>query len=269
MPRVLGGSKRFRVFAIVVALVLTGAACEINVELVTTVEDDGSGRFSLRFVIDKELVDLARNSGEDPFTALACPEELTKTGWRCGRSTEGGGLTISLDRAFRSPDEFNSAMAELERIAAEQDGPTAQFFKLRIERESGFLKSRTAVTGSVDLTATGVLGNASPESRDTLETIITQAAGEFFTFELMTDLPGSVSSTLGDPETIDDGKVVWRPRLGRTLSFRAESSAYNVGSLAVIGGPSLVLLVLLAWTLIRRRRRPSPEPAPTVEAPAP
>ncbi|MGH2783792.1 MAG: LppM family (lipo)protein [Actinomycetota bacterium] len=250
----LGGSMRFRVFATVVALVLTCAACEINVELVTKVNDDGSGRFSLRFVIDKELVDLARNAGEDPFTALACPAELETQGWECGRSTEGGGLTISLERAFGSHDEFNRAMADLERIAAEQEGPTAQFFTLRIERGSGFLKTRSAVEGSVDLTATGVLGNASEESRAALETIITQAAGEFFRFGLQVELPGSVSSTLGDPEDIDGGTVLWRPRLGRKLTFRAESSAYNVGSLAVIGGPSLALLLLLAWTLVRRRR---------------
>ena len=263
MRRVFGGSNRFRAFVVVVALVLTSTACEIDVQLDTVVNDDGSGRFSLRFVIDKELVDLARNAGEDPFTALACPEELTKTGWRCGRSTEGGGLTISLDRSFRSHDEFNGAMAELERIAAEQEGPTAQFFKLRIERDSGFLKSRTAVAGSVDLTATGVLGNASPESRQTLETIISQAASEFFTFRLTTDLPGSVSSTTGEPESVRGGKVKWRPRLGRTLSFRAESSAYNVGSLVVIGAPSLALLALLVWPLVRRRSRarPAAEPA--------
>ncbi|MGH2793137.1 MAG: LppM family (lipo)protein [Actinomycetota bacterium] len=251
----LGGSRRFRVFATVVALVLTCAACEINVELVTTVNDDGSGRFSLRFEIDKELVDLARNSGEDPFTALACPAELETQGWECGRSTEGGGLTISLDRAFRNPDELNGAMAELERIAAEQEGPTAQFFTLRVEREAGFLKSRTAVEGSVDLTATGVLGNASEESRDTLEAIITQAAGEFFRFRLRVELPGSVSSTTGDPEQVEGGVVTWRPRLGRTLTFRAESSAFNVGSLALIGGPALALLALLLWTLVRRGRR--------------
>lgn len=267
MRRVLGGSERFRVFAIVFALVLTCAACEINVKLVTTVNDDGSGDFSLRFVIDKELVDLARNSGEDPFTRLACPEALEETGWKCGRSTEGGGLTISLDRSFRSHTEFNDAMAELERLAAEQEGPTAQFFTLRIERESGFLKSRTAVQGSVDLTATGVLGNASPESRETLEQIITQAAGEFFTFELTAELPGSVSSTLGDPEDVDGGRVIWRPRLGRTLTFRAESSAYNVGSLVVIGAPSLGVLLLLIWPLIRRRRRKAAR-APEPPAPA-
>ena len=258
----LGGRRSISTFAAVVAVVVSCAACQIDVQLDTTVNADGSGRFSLRFVVDKELVDLARNTGEDPFTTLACPDELRSSGWTCGRTTEGGGLQISLNRSFRSHDEFNAAMAELERLAAEQEGPTAQFFKLRIARESGFLKSRTAVTGSVDLTATGVLGQASEESRATLETIITQAAGEFFTFALTVELPGKVTGTTGDPERIDGGKVIWRPRLGRSLSFGAESSAYNVGSVAIIGGPALALLVLLAVTLIRRgRKRSPPEPA--------
>jgi hypothetical protein len=234
---------------------LACAACEINVELVTKVDRDGSGRFSLRFVIDKELVDLARNAGEDPFAALACPAELTAVGWRCGRSSEGGGLAISLERSFESPDEFNEAMAELERIAAEQDGPTAQFFKLKIEREPGFVKTRSVVQGSVDLTSTGVLGNASEESREALEAIITQAAGEFFKFRLRVELPGKVSATSGEPDQVDGGTVTWTPQLGRSLSFRAESTAYNTTSLAVVGAPVVALLLLLGWTLIRRSRR--------------
>lgn len=252
----LGGPRRLlRATVLVVALALACAACEIDVELITRVNRDGSGRFSLRFAIDKELVDLARNSGEDPFTALACPEELTKTGWECGRSTEGGGLVISLERAFRSAEEFNRSMEELERIAAEQEGPTAQFFKLRISREAGFLRTTTIVEGSVDLTATGVLGNASDQSRQTLETIITQAAGEFFKFRLQAELPGKVSGTTGDPEKIDGGTVTWTPRLGKSVPFRAESAAYNTTSLALIGGPAVALLLLLGWTLIRRSRR--------------
>lgn len=252
MPRV---SRRIRALALSVILGLTCAACEINVELITEVDGDGGGRFSLRFVIDKELVDLARNTGEDPFAALACPVELTTVGWTCGRSSEGGGLAISLERSFESPEEFNEAMAELERIAAEQEGPTAQFFKLTIDRESEFLKTRSVVAGSVDLTSTGVLGNASEESRAALEAIITQAAGEFFKFRLRVELPGKVSATSGEPDQIDGGTVTWRPQLGRSLAFRAESAAYNATSLGVVGAPVLALLLLLGWTLIRRGRR--------------
>lgn len=264
-----GGSRRLRVRALALSVILglACAACEINVELVTKVDRDGGGRFSLRFVIDKELVDLARNTGEDPFAALACPTELTQVGWECGRSNEAGGLAISLDRAFESPEEFNAAMEELERIAAEQEGPTAQFFKLKITRESGFLRTRSVVAGSVDLTSSGVLGNASEESRAALETIVTEAAGEFFKFRLRVELPGKVSETSGDPERIDGGTATWTPRLGRSLAFSAESVAYNTTSLAILGAPVLALLLLLGWTLIRRSRRPGPpsESEPRVE----
>ena len=262
--------RRIRALALTVILGLACAACEINVELITKVDRDGGGRFSLRFVIDKELVDLARNSGEDPFAALSCPAELTTVGWRCGRSSEGGALAISLERSFKSPDEFNRAMDELERIAAEQEGPTAQFFKLKITRESGFLRTRSVVAGSVDLTSTGVLGNASEESRAALEGIITQAAGEFFTFRLRVELPGKVSATSGDPDQIDGGAVTWTPRLGGSQKFSAESVAYNTTPLAVVGAPLLGLLLLLGWTLIRRGRRPGPpgESEPHVEATA-
>ena len=255
MPRV---SRRIRALALSAVFGLACAACEINVELVTDVDRDGSGRFSLRFVIDKELVDLARNAGEDPFAALACPAELTAAGWRCGRSAEGGGLAISLERSFENPEEFNGAMAELERIAAEQEGPTAQFFTLKIDRESGFLKTRSVVQGSVDLTSTGVLGNAPEESREALEAIITQAAGEFFKFRLRAELPGEVATTSGEPDQIDGGIVTWTPELGRSLAFRAESTAYNTTSLAVVGAPVVALLLLLGWTLIRRSRRSGP-----------
>jgi len=264
MPRV---SRRIRALALSVVLGLACAACEINIELVTKVDRDGSGRFSLRFVIDKELVDLARNAGEDPFTALACPAELATVGWTCGRSSEGGGLTISLERSFESPEEFNGAMAELERIAAEQEGPTAQFFTLKIARESGFLKTRSVLEGSVDLTSTGVLGNAPEESRAALEAIITQAAGEFFKFRLLAELPGEVSTTSGEPDQIDGGTVTWTPQLGKSLAFRAESTAYNTASLWIVGAPVVALLLLLGWTLFRRSRRPGPpgESEPPVE----
>lgn len=254
----LGGwGRSVRAIAIGCALVLGTAACQINVHLSTSVERDGSGLFSLRFVIDKELVDLARNSGEDPFEALnTFPEELTKTGWRFTRSTEGGGLAISVERPFRDPDDLNRALQQLERVAADQQGPMARFFRFRVTRSSGFLRTRTAIDGTIDLSSSGLLGEAGlpKESQESLQTLIQQAASEFFTFSLRANLPGGVSSTKGDPGRVDGGSVEWSPRLGRTLSFRAESSAYNPVALGTIGGPVVLLLLLAGFMVVRRGR---------------
>lgn len=277
----LGGwGRSVRALAVGCCLVVAAAACRVDVQLSTSVERDGSGLFSLKFVIDKELVDLARNSGEDPFEALnTFPEELTKTGWRFTRSTEGGGLSISVERPFRDPDDLNRALQQLERAAAEQQGPTARFFKFRVTRSSGFLRTRTAIDGTIDLSSGGLLGEAGlpKESVESLQTLIQQAASEFFTFSLRANLPGGVSSTKGDPGRVDGGTVEWSPRLGRTLSFRAESSAYNPSALGALGAPVVLLLLLVGLFVIRRgrsRRAAIAPPGPldqmsAVEDPAP
>ncbi len=254
--------RRFvRAVVVGVILIVSCAACEINARLAVRVSSDGSGSFSLRFLIDKELVDLARLSGEDPFGALACPAELEGLGWRCGRTNEGGGVAITLDRSFRDPKEFNDAMDRLKELAAEQGATATQFFSLQIERTSGFLRTRTSVVGDIDLTSTGALENVPEGARRQLQAIIEQAAGEFFTFRLEVALPGKVSKAEGSPERVDGGTATWTPRLGKRLSFGAESSAYNVGSIALLGVPTLVIVGLLARALISRRRRRTRAPA--------
>lgn len=245
-----------------IVLVLACAACEINADLLVRVGSDGSGTFSLRFLIDKELADLVRASGEDPFAALECPAELEDLGWRCDRTNEGGGVAISLARSFKDPDEFNSSMDRLKQVAAEQGAAATQFFSLHIEQKSGIIRSTTSVIGDIDLTSTGALENIPAEARQQLQTIIEQAAGEFFTFRLEVALPGKVSATKGFPESVDGGTAVWTPRLGKSLSFGVESRAYKSGRIGLIATPVMLLVVAGVGALIHRRRKRPPAPAP-------
>ncbi len=115
--------------------------------------------------------------------------------------------------------------------------------------------------GSIDLTTSGLLGAAElPEQTlRQLESVLTQAAGEFFDFTLRVALPGRVSETTGDPERVDGGAAEWSPRLGRTLAFSAASASYNPAAFAAVGAPAVVLFALAAWLLIRRSRRAQPE----------
>lgn len=262
--------KGFRALALGAALVAAAASCQIDVNLTTSVSRSGSGDFRLQFVVDKELVDLARNSGEDPFAALAeIPSSLTEQGWKITRSDAGGGLTVDVERPFTDTDDLNDALEALDEAQANQQGPTAQFFRMRITRSTGFLRTRTEVRGSIDLTSSGLLGSADlpAETAQQLASLIEQAAGQFFTFVLRVELPGSVSSTTGEPERVDGGVTEWSPRLGRTLEFSASSSAYNVLGLTAIGVPALVLIALVVWMLIRRRRPGDGGPATPAEEP--
>lgn len=254
--------RGLRALALLVALVGATSACKMDIKLTTTVERDGSGVFSLQFVIDKELAELARQvGGEDPFAELReFPEGLKKTGWTFHQSTEGGGLTLTLERPFADAADLNRALEQLEREADLQEGPTAKFFKVRLDRSSGFLRTRTRIEGSIDLSPEGLLGSADlpGETAQDLQGVIQQAADQFFDFTVTARLPGRVSSSGGDPGEVDGGTVVWSPRLGKTLEFTAEAQAYNPAALAVIAGPIVLLLGLLLWTALRRRRGRQP-----------
>ena len=245
------------------ALAATMAACEININLVAHVNRDGSGTLSLQFVVDRELVDLARNSGEDPLQAI---NELVKSfsdaGWTVTNATIGGGIQAIASKRFTSPSDLAVALQQVQSGTA--GSADATFFSLRIERSSGFLRTRTALEGSIDLSLDRVLGQTDlpAESRATLQTLIDQAADDFFAFRLRAELPGGVSSTAGDPSKVDGGAVEWAPRLGRRLTFRAETSAYNAGALAGVGIPLLVLLIIGGALLMRSRRRRATPVAP-------
>lgn len=263
-------TRRWSALALGAALVAANAACQIDVNLTTKVTRSGNGDFRLQFVVDRELVDLARNAGEDPFAALGeIPAELTDAGWKVTRSNEGGGLVVNVERPFTDTDDLNDALEALDEAQAAQEGPTAQFFRMRITRSSGFLRTRTDVRGSIDLTSSGLLGSADlpAETAQQLATLIEQAAGQFFKFLLRVELPGSVSNTTGEPERVEGGVAEWSPRLGRTLEFSASSSAYNAVGLAAIGVPALVVLVLVVTMLMRRRRPRDSAGLPTEPGP--
>jgi hypothetical protein len=237
-------------------LVLATGACQLDVGLSTAVRRDGSGRLSIQFVLDKELVDIARNLSGDPLSALTTlPPELTRSGWTVRRDSGGGGLAITVERPFSSPGDLNKAIGDLRASLASRREPAARFFDVRVERSSSFFRSATSVTGTIDLTGTGLLGRSSlsPETRRRLQSLLDPSSNQFFRFTLTVELPGGVSSTAGDPQRVKGGTVEWAPQLGTVLSFKAATSSYNA-SLGVIGGGIAVMATLLVAGLARRRR---------------
>ena len=247
-----------RAAAVALALVATMAACQVDVAVKATIARDGSGDFSLAFTIDKELVDLARNTGEDPFASLGdVSEELRQDGWRVTRSNPGGGLAVAIDRHFTSPDDLNAALATLE---ADTSGPARGFFHVTVKRSSGFLRTKTSFEGTIDLSTDRLLSESElPEAtKNTLRPIVEQAAGEFLKFNVLVTLPGDASSTTGTPKEVRGGTVTWSPTLGKTVTLAASSSAYNPAAFGVIGGPVVILLALAARRIARRRARTTP-----------
>ena len=254
------GRRRWvRAAAAAAALVAATSACRLDVALTTRVGRAGSGVFSLRLAADRDLVDIARSAGEDPLAVLARVPEPLPAGWKLTTSMPLGGLAVTLERPFTSPGDLARGLADLERAAGARGAGTASLYSLRVERSSSFWRSRTSIAGTIDLTASGLLGASglSGDAADQLRSFAAQAGGAYFRFVLRAELPGGVSSASGNPTEVGGGAVTWSPVLGRSLSFAASSTAYNRGGIAAIAVPvvALVALVLAARARVRRRRR--------------
>ncbi len=244
------------------ALVVAMTSCQVDVAVRTTIARDGSGDFSLSFLVDKELVDLAANTGQDPFASLGnLSADLRAKGWRVTRSNPGGGLSVVVDRLFTSPADLNAALAALER---DPSGPAQGFFHVTVGQSSGFFQTKTSFEGTIDLSTERLLRESelSEETKNTLRPIVQQAAGEFLTFTVQVALPGETSSVGGAPKQVRGGTVTWAPGLGKRVRLAASTAAYNVSAFAAMGAPIVGLLALGVWRLVRRPRHPRTADAP-------
>jgi hypothetical protein len=252
-------------------LLIATSACQLDITANTRVQRDGSGRFELKFVVDKELADLARNAGGDSFSSLCdVAQELSGRGWAVKRSTAGGGLRLELSRDFTGPADLDRALGDLGRCLSLKSGSGPGFFDLRVRRSSSFFRTTTAVEGSVDLTGPGLLGSSGLDeaTKRQLQSFIEQTGGQFFRFVLGAKLPGRVGSTEGDPTEVTGGEVTWTPQLGRRVSFRATSSSYTVLAFGLLGAGVAFIATLVTLAVVRRRGpheavpdQPSDEPA--------
>ena len=251
--------KLLRAAALAAVLIVATSACQLDVSMSTSVRRNGSGTFSIRFAMDKELVDIARTLSDDPLKSLTTlPPDLTSSGWRIHRDSAGGGLTITVERPFTSPDDLNKAIASLRSSLATSQGPTARFFDMTVKRSAGFMKSSTSVSGTIDLTSNGLLGRSdlAPATQRQLQSLLDQNASQFFRFTLDVSLPGGVSHASGGEPQLRSGKAEWLPQLGKTMKFEASSSAYNL-TVVLLGVAVVLVVALIAGVFVRRRRRPT------------
>lgn len=254
-------APRRRTAALAAAVLLALSGCEMHVQILTRVDDDGGGEFSLGMMLDAEavagfgaLAQRAADLGEpvrllDEIAALF--DCLEQRGWRVARAAPDGGLALTATRPFPDAAGFEGVLASLRCREPEKGrigalGPTIDF-----GRERSFLRTRWFFSGRVDLRPPPSLD---ARTRRDLAALAEGVADEF-TLRIVAELPGSMDVDRG-PGVAREGRVVWEPRLGTTLDFGATSSRLNLASVLVLVLP-LALLLLLALRVAAGRRKPS------------
>ncbi len=242
---------RLRRAVLVAAVTLAAVACQVRVTAGLDVDANGEGTVRAAVGLDAEAVRAVGDLG-----AALRVDDLRGAGWRVeGPRPEADGLTwVRASRSFSELEEAQLALSEL-------SGPDGPFRNLTFERERSFLRTKTRLSGVVDLTA-GATGFADADLRNLIGDTI-RLDPEGLRAELGADidravqvqfearLPGSVQSNA--PER-SGALSIWRPAMGRQLTIEASSSGLKVPLVPIAVATGLLLAVGVAGVLVLRRR---------------
>jgi hypothetical protein len=218
-------------------LLILLAGCRLDVDVATTVAEDGSGTVVVTVHADDEL--LAAAPG---LVADLRLDDLAAAGWTVDgpESAAGDGTRLVLTKPFASPEQANLVLAEV--------GAPLQ---VALAQAREFALVRTTVTGAVtgtdldafaDAELVQALGGAVPlAGRVTPEQL---AAG--FGLTVGFSLPGEVVAANG---TVDQGNVAWQPSMapGSVTPLEAAAELRDEGALAARDRESLARRGLWAW----------------------
>ena len=247
--------------AVLAAVVLLAAGCQVRTEIGVDVEEDGSGVVSVAVGLDEDA--LARVPQLDQELRL---DDLRATGWTItGPAREADGFTwIRASKPFDTPDAAAGVLAEVSGA----EGPFRDFV---VARDRRFARTDFTFRGVVDFSggleafgderlAEVLEGEPLGEDVSAIEERIGRAIDEAFTFRVAVRLPGDLRSS-NAPTEAGNG-AVWEPRLseGGPIELAAASQSTRLRTLvltavAVVAGLAAVVLVAVPGRRRRRRRR--------------
>lgn len=167
----------------------------------------------------------------DPAQELRL-DDLRETGWAvAGPARERDGLTwVRVAHRFSSPEEAN-------RVAAQLGEP---FRDLRLARERSFFKTKTSLTGEIDLSK-GLAAFSDPALDAALAGADLGAlTDENVHVHFEARLPGQSRS--------------WSPKLGEQVHVSAQAESWNVGPVAAAVAAVVFALTGLVLLVATRRR---------------
>lgn len=239
------------------------ASCRVDTDVALHVKGNGSGRVVVTVTADAEVVKAAPGLASDVRN-----DDLTAAGWRTigPDKTEDGGLTVSFERAFRTPEEATAVLAQVN----DTRGPLRQLALVREGKESNStftLSGRLEVNGGLeafaDDAALKLLGGA-PYAAQVSST--GKDLGKILGITFEAHMPGTVKSTTGNRA---EGVISWRvPTDGTPTDVATVTNNVDIAANVARVAKWAVALLFLLWVgaslvlaaMVAARRRGSPRP---------
>jgi hypothetical protein len=253
-------TRRLRLVALVLAVVLGTTACRVQTEIRVTVEENGSGTVTVGVGFDDDALRRVPNLLQSLRT-----DDLKTVGWTVvGPRKAADNLThVEVSKNFANPDEASKVLSEL-------SGSNGPFRDFAITRTRSFARTKFTFTGTVDFTAglesfgdselaAQLDGKPLGDDLQAIEQRIGEPLDDVFRFRISLHLPGEVKSNA--PVQLA-GNAIWQPRLSQAgpMQLKASSTSTRWQTLiptilAVAAGVTLVFVLVFGLILGRRSRR--------------
>lgn len=234
------------------ALAMTGAACQLDVDVDVVVAEDGSGTVRVTAAADQAAVEAAPGLVEQLRL-----DDAVAAGWAVTGPAvlPEGGAAVLLEKPFDAPEELAGVFDEL-------NGPDGPFRDMTLVRTQPWSRTEWQLTGEVRLDG-GLTAFADPALLEAVgappleELLAGRTIDEVVDLTLTVTLPLELDGTTApDP---DGSTAVWTPSLaeGAVTPVEARADVWRrgpVGWAAVAVGAGFGFLVVLGSRMGRSRR---------------
>ena len=260
--------SRWRLVVGLAFVVVLTTACQADLTVDVTVEEDGSGVVNAEVVLNAEASDALLDL--EPGQTLPLTD-LAQAGWEIGPPARGedGSTTVTARKAFGSFSQFGEVMGELtdETVLRDFDVTRQQSFGVVEYAATGVIDPTVGLAAFSDPALDAALGGP-------LESIITEppynATADDVNISVSIALPGELQED-GSTSSVQPDELspvgVWQTSLAgqqvqdvSLLTVRRSISAQVLRGVAVVAGVLAALVVfaqLLRVASGLRRRRPT------------
>lgn len=245
------------------ALVVLLGGCQLRVATDIVVEVDGSGRASVRLVVDEELAGALEEAEVDPFEGLDAVAEGAD--WEVARLDGEDGTGVELTTRFATPDELGQRVAELSAGLTDDDGALLRDVELVLTEDGGYEFTATAgidpprIIGSMPLEegADGADGDEAGVRFDgeDLAAALEEGGDELARHDLRVTFP-TVPESPG--ATVETTSATWQLPNHELATVQATAPPLPVDRRLVLlaaAGVAAAVVAAFAVRLVRRRRR--------------
>ncbi len=240
------------VAAALTGLVLVLSGCQLRVATDVVVDADGSGRVTMRILVDDELRDALTAAEVDLEAGLE--EAAEGASWRAKAVSDDDGAGVELTTSFADPAELTARVEALTSGLSVDDGALLRDVVLERSEDGGYV-----FRASAGIDPPAIVGSVptDPDAEvrfdgDDLATLLASSDGELARADLRVTFP---TVPVAPDGTVETTSVVWELPVDGLREVSATAPPVPVAMRTALSIAAAVAGLLIGGFSVRARRR--------------